>query len=68
MDELGREPLVISCGDCAMRCTTACQECVVTFLLDPPEAALELDGDQARVVHLLANAGMIPELRYREAV
>jgi hypothetical protein len=51
-----------------MRRSAACQECVVTYLLDAPAAAVELDRDQARVVHLLAKAGMVPELRYSEAV
>ena len=71
-----REPLVISCDACAMRCTAACEDCVVAFVLhddrDPlpglGAAPIELDVDQVRVVRLLTKAGMLPDLRYREAV
>ena len=69
------EPLVISCDGCAMRCTAACDDCVVAFVLDDLHddgtahaTPIELDGDQVRVVRLLTRAGMLPDLRYREAV
>ena len=75
MDELGREPLVISCDGCAMRLTTACGDCVVSFVLDGSEHGRDgtgpdvaLDVEQARVVRLLTSAGMLPDLRYRQAV
>jgi hypothetical protein len=60
---------VISCDDCAMQCTSRCDDCVVTFVLraDRPNAPLELDHAEYRAVSLLAKAGMIPELQYRLA-
>ena len=78
MNELHGAGLTISCDDCSMRRTTACNECVVTFLLDgetgdhavdhPVEHdPLVLDLDQARVVRLLGRAGLVPDLKYRVA-
>lgn len=58
--------LMIDCDQCAMQCTSACVDCVVTFVLRETAAAdpLELDPQEARVVHLLVNAGLVPKLRY----
>jgi hypothetical protein len=64
--------LTISCDDCVMRATSACSDCVVTFLLDegaareraPTGALIDLDCDQARVVQLFGRAGMVPRLRH----
>jgi hypothetical protein len=65
-------PFTISCDACAMQATSACADCVVTFLLDEPLArerapaggGLDLDPDQARVVQLFGRAGMVPRLRH----
>lgn len=61
----------ISCDECVMRATSACGECVVTFLLDEssarersPTALADLDDEQARVVQLFGRAGMVPRLRH----
>lgn len=66
--------LTISCDDCSMQCTSACDDCVVTFLLrddadgaDTMELDMVLDLDQARVVRLLGKAGLVPDLKYRVA-
>ena len=73
MDQRHHPALVISCDECAMQCTSTCDDCVVTFLLrgaaeeEPAEAPLTLDLDEERAVRLLAKAGLIPELRYRVA-
>lgn len=53
-----------------MQCTAACHDCVVTFLLrDDPVAdqPLVLDLEQARVVRLFGNAGLVPDLKFRVA-
>lgn len=73
MYESNGTSLTISCDECCMRCTSACNDCVVSFLLDTrstDDAAsdtLVLDLDQARVVRLLGNAGLVPDLKYRVA-
>ncbi|MEZ5298606.1 MAG: hypothetical protein R2697_20710 [Ilumatobacteraceae bacterium] len=61
--------ITISCDECRMQCTSACDDCVVSFLLrDDAEQAehepLVLDLDQVRVVRLLGKAGLVPDLRY----
>ena len=61
--------LSISCDECAMQCTTACTDCVVTYVLrDEGDAdEMELDDAQVRTVRLLVSAGLVPGLRYRAA-
>jgi hypothetical protein len=62
----------ISCDACVMQATSACGDCVVTFLLDeglareraPAGVVTELDDEQARVVQLFGRAGMVPRLRH----
>ena len=57
--------LVISCDECALDRTTACEGCVVSLLLDrDPEDAIVIDADEARAVRLLAGAGLVPGLRH----
>lgn len=73
MNEMNGSGLTISCDDCTMRCTAACNDCVVSFLLSESSDAavgndtMVLDLDQARVVRLLGKAGLVPELKYRVA-
>ena len=46
--------LTISCDDCAMQGTTACDDCVVTFLCGrEPDDAVIIDADEERAVRLL---------------
>ena len=64
--------LTISCDECRMQCTSACDDCVVSFLLrdDTVEAehtTLVLDLDQIRAVRLLGKAGLVPDLKYQVA-
>lgn len=58
-----------SCDECDLEATSACEDCVVTFLLDPPvRRAIVVDVAEARAVRLLAGAGLVPELRFRRRV
>jgi hypothetical protein len=58
--------LTISCDDCTMRSTSACDECVVTFLCDrEPNDAVIIDVAEARVVRMLGRAGLTPPLRHQ---
>jgi hypothetical protein len=55
-----------------MQCTSACDDCVVSFLLRDDETETEhvplmLDLDQIRVVRLLGKAGLVPDLKYQIA-
>jgi hypothetical protein len=57
----------ISCDDCTMRHTTACEDCVVTFLCNrEPNEAVVFDVAEARAVRLLGAAGLVPTLRHKK--
>jgi len=59
---------VISCDTCVMVGTAACADCVVTHLLAPaPRERISFDAAEMRAVRLLAAAGLVPNLRHREA-
>lgn len=58
----------IDCGECCMRNTNVCDDCVVTFVMSrEPGEALIIDAAEARAVRMLANAGLVPELRHTAA-
>ncbi len=64
----GMNELVISCDTCVMDGSAACADCVVTHLLAPAvREAVVLDLAELRAMRLLAQAGMVPTLRHREA-
>ncbi len=53
--------MLIDCEQCAMRDTSACDDCVVMVLLgDKP---VDLSESQAVAVDNLAAAGLVPRLR-----
>jgi len=55
---------VISCGDCVMQHTSACDDCVVTFICGrEPDEAVVIDVAEARAVRLLGEVGLVPRLR-----
>jgi hypothetical protein len=59
------EPLTIDCECCALRETSACDDCVVTFLLGrEPDDAVVIDADEARAMRMLEHAGLVPSLRF----
>jgi hypothetical protein len=54
----------ISCGDCVMQGTPACDDCVVTFICGrEPDEAVIIDVAEARAVRLLGEVGLVPPLR-----
>lgn len=58
--------LRISCDECVMEGTSACGDCVVTFLLGrAPGDALVIDVAEARALRLLEEGGLAPALRHR---
>lgn len=64
----------ISCDECAMQSTDACEECVVTFVLrtdggaqadgDRESTGVLLDLDEQRVLRWFSEAGLVPDLRF----
>ena len=56
----------IDCDECVMQHTSACDDCVVTFIVGrEPADAIVIDLDEQRAVRSLQAAGLVPGLRYR---
>lgn len=53
--------MLIDCEQCAMKDTSACDDCVVTFLLD--DAPVDLSDPQTEAIANLAEQGLVPQLR-----
>lgn len=56
--------MLIECDRCVMR-DVACSDCVVTVLLATPEPGGGLSEPEWRALKVLADARMIPPLRWR---
>jgi hypothetical protein len=57
--------VTIDCDCCALRNTNACDDCVVSFLLErEPEDAVVINADEARAMRMLERAGLVPTLRF----
>lgn len=55
----------IDCDDCAMQHTAACDDCIVTALLDRrPDGAVVLSLDEARAIKALQRGGLAPQNRF----
>jgi hypothetical protein len=66
---MATSPIAISCEECTLENTEACQDCVVTFLLGPSQKeAVVVDVMEARAMRLLHKAGLLPELRFDKKV
>ena len=60
------QSLTIDCDECAMQGTSACGDCVVTFICNrEPDEAVIIDVAEARSVRMLAEAGLVPALRHQ---
>ncbi|MFN2389483.1 MAG: hypothetical protein ABR575_07780 [Actinomycetota bacterium] len=55
----------ITCTDCVMYESEHCADCLVTALLHPPSAQIEIDEDLDPPLQALSGAGLIPVLRFR---
>jgi len=57
--------LTIDCDQCTLQGTDSCGDCVVSFLLGrEPDDAVVIDAGEARAIHMLERAGMVPTLRF----
>jgi hypothetical protein len=66
MGTIHRASLHISCSECVMEGTSACDDCVVTFLCErEPDEAVVIDVVEARALRLLERGGLAPSLRHR---
>jgi hypothetical protein len=61
-----RGVLRIDCDDCVMAGTSACADCVVTFVCTRDDhGAVVVDATEARALRLLHDGGLLPALRHR---
>ena len=59
------DPIIISCDECVMQSTSACDDCVVTFLCErEPDEAVVIDVAEVRALRVMASAGLVPRLRH----
>ena len=57
--------LRIDCDECALQCTDACEDCIITFLCGTEASSpVVVDLAEARAMRLLDNAGLAPPLRH----
>ncbi len=57
--------LTIDCFECVMRATAACDDCVVSFIVErEPGEAVVIDADEEWAVRMFARAGLVPRLRH----
>ena len=57
--------MLIDCQTCVARLTDACSDCVVTFLCEE-SGPIEVDASEARVLRLLHNEGLVPDVRHNQ--
>ena len=59
------EPLTIDCGDCVMAGTDACDDCIVSFIVNrEPGDAVVVDAAEERALRNLSEGGLVPRLRH----
>ena len=57
--------LTIDCNECAMAGTVACDDCIVTFIVNrEPGDAVIVDADEERALRSLSAGGLVPRLRH----
>ena len=60
------DSVTIDCDSCVMQATSACDDCIVTFICErEPEQAVVIDLADVRAMKLLADAGLVPDLKHR---
>ena len=58
--------LTIDCSDCVLAATAACDDCLVSFIVDRrPGEAVVIDAEEADAVRRLGDAGLVGPLRHR---
>jgi hypothetical protein len=62
---MAERTITIDCDECKLQHTSACEGCLVSFLLErEPGDAVVIDAAEARAVRLLERAGLVPNLRF----
>ena len=62
---MSKEPLTIDCGACVMAGTSACDDCIVSFIVGrEPGDAVVIDAEEERALRTLSDGGLVPRLRH----
>jgi hypothetical protein len=65
MPSLPDPDLVIDCDECVLQHTSACGDCVVSFLCGVEAGnPVVVDLAEARAIRMLDTAGLVPPLRH----
>ncbi|MGZ4104043.1 MAG: hypothetical protein ACXVQY_11505 [Actinomycetota bacterium] len=59
-----RNGLSIDCSGCPNRGTSACEDCLVAYILDRPEGAIVFDAAEERALRALREGGLLPDVRF----
>jgi len=58
--------LTIDCDSCVMQHTSACDDCLVTFICSrEKDEAVVIDVGEVRALRLLSESGLVPGLKHR---
>ncbi len=58
--------LTIDCEACVAQFTDACDDCVVSYLIErEPGTPVMFDDDERHAIDLLAEAGLVPPSRFQ---
>ncbi len=59
----------IDCDECVMAGTSACDDCVVTFIMSrEPGDAVVIDAAEERALRTLGDNGLVPQLRHHRRI
>lgn len=58
--------MIVDCNECSMQGTDACNDCVVTFILDRSGDAVVFDAAEERAIKAMTTAGLLPLLRWEK--
>ena len=55
--------MLIDCDECNEQGTATCHDCIVTHVLRDVGGPLEVDDQQAGALEILAEVGLVPDLK-----
>jgi hypothetical protein len=63
---MSNDSFTIDCDSCAMQHTSACDDCLVTFICSrQPDEAVVVDVGEIRALRLLTDSGLVPGLKHQ---
>ena len=63
---MSNDSFTIDCDSCAMQHTSACEDCLVTFICSRDrDEAVVIDVGEVRALKLLTDSGLVPGLKHQ---